>query len=79
MNEGKGFQPAMMLNPETKKKILDKRKQKSEMTTTADAGIPHDTKDMGPKFTTTNVMDRRKKKNPALLKRFTEFLRKGEK
>ena len=27
--DGKGFQPAMMLNPETKKKILDKRKKKS--------------------------------------------------
>ena len=48
-----------------------------EMTTTADAGIPHDTKDMGPRFTTTNVMDRRKKKRPALLKRFSQFLDKG--
>ena len=116
--EGRGFQPAMMLNPKTRKKILDKRKQKdegkglwhnihmkrkrgekmrkkgdpgapspeamarakaaSEMTTTADAGIPHDTKDMGPKFTTTNVIDRRKQTKPALIKRFREFLRKGE-
>jgi len=28
---------------------------------------------MGPSFSTTNVMDRRKKKRPALLKRFSEF------
>ena len=28
--EGSGFQPAMMLNPETRKKILDKRKKKDE-------------------------------------------------
>ena len=28
--EGAGFQPAMMLNPKTRKKILDKRKQKDE-------------------------------------------------
>jgi hypothetical protein len=29
---------------------------------------------MGPRFTTTNVMDRRKKKRPALLKRFRPFI-----
>ena len=29
---------------------------------------------MGPRFTTTNVMDRRKKKRPALLKRFSRFI-----
>ena len=117
--EGAGFQPAMMLNPETRKKILDKRKKKdegkglwhnihmkrkrgekmrkkgekgapspeamarakaaSEMMTSADAGIPHDTKDMGPRFTTTNVMDRRKKKKPALLKRFSAFVNNDDK
>ena len=49
-------------------------KAKGEMTTAADAGIPHDTKDMGPRFTTTNVMDRRRKKKPALLKRFSKFI-----
>ena len=38
--------------------------------TAAAAGIPQDTKNMGPKFTSTNVMDRRRKKKPALLKRF---------
>lgn len=114
MNEGRGFQPAMMLNPKTRKKILDKRKQKdegkglwhninmkrkrgekmrkkgdpgapspeamarakaaSEQMTAAMAGIPQDTKDMGPRFTTTNVVDRRKKKRPALLKRFSRFI-----
>ena len=49
-------------------------KARGEMTTAADAGIPHDTKDMGPRFTTTNVMDRRRKKKPALLKRFSKFI-----
>lgn len=29
---------------------------------------------MGPRFTTTNVIDRRKKKRPALLKRFSRFV-----
>ena len=112
MNEGKGFQPAMMLNPKTRKKILDKRKKAdegkglwhnihmkrkrgekmrkkgekgapspeamarakaaSEMTTTADAGIPHDTKNMGP----VNMTDRRRKKNkpPVLLKKFRKYM-----
>ena len=49
-------------------------KAKGEMTTAADAGIPHDTKNMGPRFTTTNVLDRRRKKKPALLKRFSKFI-----
>ena len=54
---------------------MDKARAASEeMTTAADAGIPHDTKTMGPRFTTTNVMDRRKKKRPALLKRFSRFI-----
>ncbi len=51
--------------------MSDKKKNQSEQMTTAMAGIPQDTKNMGPKrFSTTNVMDRRRKKKPALLKRF---------
>ena len=50
--------------------ILVESIKKEDMMTTADAGIPQDTKNMGPKFTSTNVMDRRRKKKPALLKRF---------
>lgn len=45
-----------------------------EMTTTADIPNPAQTA-MGPKFTSTNVMDRRKKKKPALLKRFSHFVK----
>ena len=47
---------------------------RKEETTTAAAGIPADTKDMGPRFTAHNVMDRRKKKRPAVLKRFKVWL-----
>ena len=75
--EGKGFQPAMMLNPKTKADILAKRKKKmAEDTTTADAGIPHDTKDMGPKLKTKVMFDRRvsPKKKPKLLKQFRKYL-----
>lgn len=47
---------------------------KTEMTTTADAGIPQDTKNMGPKFKANTVHDRRKKKGmPVLLKRFRDY------
>ena len=49
-----------------------KKKQKAEDTTTASIPSPADTQ-MGPRFTTHNVMDRRKKKNPSLLKRFRAF------
>ena len=115
--EGKGFQPAMMLNPKTKAEILAKRKKKMdegaglwhnihmkrkrgekmrkkgapgaptqaamdrakgkhEDTTTADAGIPHDTKNMGPRIKTTVMHDRRRKKDqkPILLKRFRKYI-----
>jgi hypothetical protein len=50
---------------------------KEEMTTTASAGIPQDTKNMGPRFRATDVTDRRysKKKAPVLLRRFREYLR----
>jgi len=44
--------------------------------TTASAGIPTDTKDMGPRFKAHNVTDRRRKKNkhPVVLKRFRKYL-----
>ena len=47
-----------------------------EMTTTADAGIPQDTKTMGPKLKTTTVHDKRRKKAqlPILLKRFRKYI-----
>jgi len=47
-----------------------------EMMTAADAGIPHDTKDMGPRIKTTNVTDRRRRKDkvPVLLKRFRKYV-----
>jgi hypothetical protein len=49
-------------------------KVKNEMMTAADAGIPQDTKDMGPKFKTSRIHDRRKKKGqPLLLKRFRDY------
>ena len=44
-----------------------------EITTTASIPNPADTA-MGPRFTTHNVMDRRKKKYPALLKRFRKHI-----
>lgn len=56
-----------------------------EVTTTADAGIPHDTRDMGPRLPKhilrrrlgipINMTDRRRKKNrsPVLLKRFSRY------
>ena len=47
-----------------------------EMTTAADAGIPQDTKTMGPKLKTTTVHDKRRKKGqlPVLLKRFRKYI-----
>jgi len=59
---------------------------KEEAMTTADAGIPADTKDMGPRLpkhilrrrlgVPINVTDRRRKKDktPTLLKRFRQHL-----
>lgn len=44
--------------------------QVDEMMTTADAGIPQDTKDMGPRV----AVDKRKKKQPILLKRFRKYM-----
>ena len=49
---------------------------KSEMMTTAMAGIPQDTKNMGPRIKSTAVHDkrRRKDKHPVLLKRFRKYV-----
>jgi len=46
-----------------------------EMMTSADAGIPQDTKNMGPRLKTVNVTDRRRRKDrvPVLLKRFRKY------
>ena len=44
--------------------------------TTASAGIPQDTKNMGPKFKAQNVTDRRRRKDkhPVVLKRFRKYM-----
>ena len=49
---------------------------KNEQMTTAMAGIPQDTKNMGPRIKTTAVHDkrRRKDKHPVLLKRFRKYI-----
>lgn len=48
----------------------------NEEMTAADAGIPADTKDMGPRLKTTHVTDRRRRKDqpPVLLKRFRKYI-----
>ena len=50
-------------------------KVSEEMMTSADAGIPQDTKNMGPRLKTVNVTDRRRRKDrvPVLLKRFRKY------
>lgn len=52
-----------------------KESVEEEATTTANVGIPQDTKDMGPKFKTYRVLDKRRKKHhePRMLRRFKEF------
>lgn len=47
-----------------------------EMMTAADAGIPQDTKNMGPRLKTTYMHDRRRRKDqlPVLLKRFRKYV-----
>lgn len=54
---------------------LKEKRVNEEAMTTADAGIPHDTKDMGPRFKTYRVLDKRRKKldRPRVLRRFKEF------
>jgi hypothetical protein len=49
---------------------------KEEMTTAASAGIPQDTKNMGPRFRATDVTDKRRRKDkpPVLLKRFRKYV-----
>jgi len=51
-------------------------KASSEQMTTAMAGIPQDTKNMGPKIKTTAVHDKRRRKDkmPVLLKRFRKYI-----
>lgn len=85
------FKPHMMYDPKTGKGYKankpedhermakmgythEKPEMDEEVTTTADIPNPADTA-MGPRFTSTNVMDRRKKKKPALLKRFSQFMK----
>jgi len=55
---------------------MSKDNVKEEMTTTASAGIPQDTKNMGPRFRATDVTDRRRRKDrpPLLLKRFRKYV-----
>ena len=46
-----------------------------DLNATTTAAIPNPAQtQMGPRFTATNVVDRRKKKRPALLKRFSKFI-----
>ena len=72
---GKKMNPKGHPDAPTSKEIK-KAQGKNEMTTTADAGIPHDTKNMGPKLKTTYMHDRRRKKNelPVMLKRFSKYM-----
>jgi len=44
--------------------------------TAASAGIPNDTKNMGPRFKAHNVTDRRRRKDkaPVVLKRFRQYM-----
>ena len=53
-----------------------KASSESNVTTAAVAGIPKDTKTMGPRLKTTTMHDRRRKKDklPVLLKRFRTYL-----
>lgn len=55
-----------------------KKKQQEDAPATNTASIPNpaDTA-MGPRFTTTNVMDRRKKRRPDVLKRFKDYLKQA--
>ena len=53
-----------------------KASSESNVTTTAVAGIPKDTKNMGPRLKTTTMHDKRRRKDklPVLLKRFRTYL-----
>ena len=56
--------------------LSPKKKTANEMMTTGDAGIPQDTKNMGPRLKTTVMHDRRRRKDklPVLLKRFRKYM-----
>ena len=54
--------------------MTKKQNEEAPATNTSSIPNPADTA-MGPKFTKTNVMDRRKKKRPDVLKRFKEYLK----
>ena len=53
-----------------------KKETREDAMTTADAGIPADTKDMGPRLKMVNMTDRRRRKDklPVLLKRFRKYM-----
>jgi hypothetical protein len=56
-----------------------KIKENEAVPAVSTASIPNPaTTSMGPRFSTTNVMDRRKKKRPALLKRFSKFIQNND-
>ena len=54
--------------------MTKKQNEEAPATNTSSIPNPADTA-MGPKFSNINVMDRRKKKRPDVLKRFKEYLR----
>ena len=60
-------------SPEALARAKAKSARNEEMTTTASIPNPADTA-MGPKFKTTTTQDKRKKKRPAVLKRFARFI-----
>ena len=60
-------------SPEALARAKAKSARNEEMTTTASIPNPADTA-MGPKFKTTTTQDKRKKKRPAVLKRFAKFI-----
>lgn len=53
-----------------------RKKANEEAMTAADAGIPHDTANMGPRYKPKTVTDRRRRKDklPVLLKRFRKYM-----
>jgi hypothetical protein len=75
------------MTPKWKKAGTDGKQKNEEAMTAADAGIPHDTKNMGPSRLPThifrrkiglpiNVTDRRRRKDktPLMLKRFRKYV-----
>ena len=57
----------------TKERQMKKKNEDAPATNTSSIPNPAQTA-MGPKFTTTNVMDRRRKKRPDVLKRFRQHM-----